>query len=295
MPSLHPAAASPAAAGELLARLDEALAAHPALTPLDEERFLETHVLYEGRSDQQGQILRWFADSVAPAVPEGRPYRVLSVGCGSGILDVPLARALAPRAEPLRYVGVDPNVAECQAFSARFAEADLPGVEVTVRPCLFEELRDPGPFDLVHIVHALYYVPSAAAFLEQARALLAPGGRLVVFHAPREEMNALAACFYDKQYGRPTLFADEVAELCRRRDWEHHRGRVDARLDVTPLADGDAELGLALRDFIVQVDSAALSPAVQKLVDGYLAAITERAPDGRAFIAHPVDVFALTN
>ena len=89
----------------LLARLDEALARVDELFSLDEARFLDTHDIYEGRSDQQPRIIEWFGgERLAPAA-SGRPFRVLSVGCGSGLLDVPVAARLASRTADLHYVG----------------------------------------------------------------------------------------------------------------------------------------------------------------------------------------------
>jgi len=274
----------------LLARLDEALARVDELFLLDESRFLETHAIYEGRSDQRRRIIEWFGAQLAPDLPPDRPFRVLSVGCGSGLLDVPIATRLASRTADQEYVGVNPNRVECQAFESHFQQAAIPGARVEVVPATFEAFEGDRVFDLIHFVHSLYYMPDPAAALEKARKLLAPGGRLVVFHAPCEALNDLAARFWDKSYVRPTLFAEDLAALLDRWGWAHERERVESAVDVTPFVDGDPEIGLALRDFIVQVDSQRLPPPVQELVDRYLCLVA--VPDrDRAFIPHPVDVF----
>ena len=145
-------------------------------------------------------------------------------------------------------------------------------------------------FDLIHFVHSLYYMPDPSAALEKARKLLAPGGRLIVFQAPREALNDLAVRFWDKKYARPTLFAEDFAELLDRWGWAYERGRVEAAVEVTPFVNGDPEVGLALRDFIVQVDSQRLPPPVQEIVERYLRLIAVEDRD-RHHIPHPVDVF----
>lgn len=277
---------------QLLSRLDRELAALDALVPLSEQRFLDTHVLYEGRSDQQRRIIEWFGARFAPRPPPGRAYRVLSVGSGSGILDVPVAARLAEAAHALDYVGVDPSRVECERFAQAFRAAAIAGARLDVVPETFEASATRGAFDLVHLVHCLYYMPDPAAALVKARRLLAPGGRLVLFVAPCAELNDLARRFYDKQYGRPTFFADDVAVLLEGWGWSFEREWVDARVEVTPLVRRDPDVGLALRDFIVQVDSAQLPEAVQSLVDRYLHLLAE--PDGgRTFIAHPVEAFVI--
>lgn len=274
----------------LLARLDEALARVAEIPCLDEARFLETHSIYEGRSDQRQRIIEWFGERIAPAVPTDRPFRVLSVGCGGGQLDVPIASRLADQNDELIYVGVNPNRVECEVFERAFREESIPAVQVEVVPATFEAFQASGTFDLIHFVHSLYYLPDPAAALEKARKLLAPGGRLLLFHAPCEALNDLALRFWDKHFVRQTPFAEDVAKLLDRWGWSYQRERVEAAVEVTPLVNGDAKIGLALRDFIIQVDSQRLPLALQELVDRYLhlIAVQDR---GRAQIAHPVDVF----
>ena len=279
----------------ILAELDQALAESDALVPLSEERFLKSHVLYEGRSAQQSRIVDWFADHVEGNGQAPASYRVLSVGCGSGVLDLAILDRWQARLAAIEYTGVDPNAAECEAFESAFAQADLDQVELEVVRGRFEEALDGGSsFDLVHLVHCLYYMADAAESLRQARALCDGGGELVVFHAPCEALNDLATRFYDKLYGRPTLFAREVEALLESWGWSFARHRVDAWVDITPLIDGPPEhpVGRALRDFIVQVDSQALSAPVRSLVDRYLETIVRRA-DGAALVAHPVDAFVI--
>jgi SAM-dependent methyltransferase len=274
----------------LLARLDEALARVDHLSSLDEARFLETHGIYEGRSDQQQRIIEWFGAQIVPSLRPGRPCRVLSVGCGSGMLDVPVATRLASRTAELQYVGVNPNRVECEVFERLFRKASLPGARVEVVPETFESFETDRAFDLIHFVHSLYYMPDPCVALEKARKLLAPGGRLIVFHAPREALNDLAVRFYDKQYARPTLFAEDFAELLDRWGWAYERGRVEAAVEVTPFLARDPDIGFALRDFIIQVDGQRLPPPVQEIVERYLRLIVV-VDRGRNHIPHPVDVF----
>ncbi|MEN0066434.1 MAG: class I SAM-dependent methyltransferase [Myxococcota bacterium] len=278
----------------LLDELDGALERVPALEPLCETRFLETHVLYEGRSDQQRRIIEWFGQNMGPAGGADRAFRVLSVGCGSGILDVPLAVRFASGAPALHYVGVDPNQAECNAFVRRFESADLPDeASLTVEASPFEDFDAEGRFDLVHLVHCLYYLQDPEAVIAKARRLLAPGGSLVLVHAPRGHLNDLSTRFYDKGYGRPTWFADDCAGMLEDLGWAYDRSRIDAQVDVTPFAERDPVVGLALRDFIVQFDSLKLPLEVQGMVDRYLDLIAFRDAKGTVFIDHPADVFVI--
>lgn len=277
---------------DLLGRLDRAMVGSSDLVPLPDARYLETHGIYEGRSDQQRLIIQWLADQVIPTLqPEGS-YQVLSVGCGSGILDVSIAKRLLKQITDLHYVGVDPNRIECEAFEQQFSDASLDRTQVEVAPTTFEDFEAACRFDMVHFVHSLYYMPEPMEALEKARKLLAPEGRLIFFHAPREALNDLTVRFWDKQSGRPTLFAEDLAKTLDAWGWNYERERVDARLEVTPLADADSSIGLALRDFIVQFDSTHLPEPVLELVGRYLDLISVEER-GQTHIAHPVDVFVI--
>lgn len=277
---------------DLLVRLDGALIGTSDLVPLRDARYLETHGIYEGRSDQQRLIIDWFAKHGIPSLQTKGTFRVLSVGCGSGVLDVSIATRLQEQTNGLHYVGVDPNRIECEAFQKNFSEASLDQARFEVVPTTFEDFGAAGGFDLIHFVHSLYYMPDPTAALEKARKLLAPGGRLIVFHAPCEALNDLTVRFWDKQYQRQTLFAEDFAKTFDAGSWDYERERVDARLEVSPLANPNSSIGLALRDFIVQFDTLGLSESIQDIVDCYLRLISVEA-HGETHIAHPVDVFVI--
>ncbi|MEM7199805.1 MAG: class I SAM-dependent methyltransferase [Planctomycetota bacterium] len=267
---------------------------------MSDARFLETHALFEGSSDQQGRVIEWFGEHVAPA-SKSAPYRVLSVGCGSGVADVAIAKALAKRTDNLRYVGVDPNRVECEEFEARFAEAALPGAQLEVCPVPFDAFEpvdargQKRAFDLVHFVHCLYYMGDASDALRRARRLLAPGGQLVIVQGPRGRLNDLSGRFYAKGYHQETMFAADLAEQLDEWDWAYERDRIDAHVDVTPLLDDPASAkGEALRDFIVQFDSRRLPRKVRLGVDRYLELISSRR-NGRRVVPHPADVFVVAS
>ena len=288
---------------DLLGRIEKALIGSSELVPLTDARYLETHGIYEGRSDQQRLIIDWFADwfadQIAVPLPPNGAFRVLSVGCGSGILDVQIATRLLEQTNDLHcdlhYVGVDPNQIECETFEQNFADAALDQAQVECVNTTFEDLEAGRGFDVIHFVHSLYYMLDPKAALEKARKLLAPGGRLIVFHAPCEALNDLTVRFWDKQYSRPTLFAEDFAEILDAWRWDYERTRIDARLEVSPLAQADSSIGLALTDFIVQIDSLRLSAPVQDLAGRYLRLISLVSLEerGETHISHPVDVFVI--
>ena len=105
----------------------------------------------------------------------GRRSRVLDVGCGDGLL----LERLAPTVD--RVVGLEPDPAT--ADRARERVADLPTVDIVQQG--FLDYRPTAPFDGVVFVASLHHLGLAPG-LEQAKALLSPGGVLVVVGLARE-------------------------------------------------------------------------------------------------------------
>jgi 2-polyprenyl-3-methyl-5-hydroxy-6-metoxy-1,4-benzoquinol methylase len=118
------------------------------------------YALKESEDSSHGVILRWLAE-----LPPGR---LLDLGCSNG--------ALAERARAVghRVVGVD--LAELRGTAERvdrLVRADLDhGIP--------DEVGEDGPFDVVLAGDVLEHVRDPERVLDQARDLLAPGGRLIV-------------------------------------------------------------------------------------------------------------------
>ncbi len=72
---------------------------------LSYERFDESHELFEQSSNQQQLILQWLKDLILSNFASLDPLKILSVGCGSGILDNPLIRSIAGKNQERRIHG----------------------------------------------------------------------------------------------------------------------------------------------------------------------------------------------
>lgn len=249
----------------------------PAL--LDPAEYALGHTLFEARSDQRSRLAAWLVDLLTPrAVTD---TRVLSVGCGDGSVDVEVATALASLGHVVDYLGVEPHPSSAQAFLARLTE--VAGVHAGVAESSFAQVDTEGTFDVVLAVHSLYYVHDLAATLRRARGLLAPGGVLVVLHAPCEALNRLVRLLAP---GRRQEFSDQVAAELRGLGESPEVTRIENRLDLTET--GDADTDRRLIDFTVQ---ARLPAAVQRAVRTVLA--EQALPGPGLVVEHPVDALVL--
>jgi ubiquinone/menaquinone biosynthesis C-methylase UbiE len=120
--------------------------------------------------------------------------RVLDLGCGTGASSVAIARAYPS----VDVVGVDLDEASV-AEARRRAVAEGLADRVTFRCSDAADLGADDPFDLVTVFEALHDMGDPVGALRAARALLRPGGRILVadervaeeFTAPGDEVERL--------------------------------------------------------------------------------------------------------
>lgn len=276
-------------------------------TPLSHQRFDQSHEWFEGQSNQQNQILDWLqrigsssltrSEGIDPQ-PPSEPFRVLSIGCGSGILDRPFIETLADQANTqettrkINYTGIDPNPVACQRFREEFFELKLDAVDLSVLKETVESFSSNDLFDLIHVVHSLYYFDKPAQSIGALMDRVAADGELVIFQAPKAELNLLADCFWQEHSADPIWFSGKLDEHLREANITFRRDRINAEVDVTAcFVEGCAEGSLTL-DFLVQSDCENAPPEVRADVLEYLRAIS-RSDGQRVLAPHPVDVFTL--
>ncbi len=120
------------------------------------------------------QVVRDLAQrhfGTAPARPL-KGLEVLDLGCGGGLVSVPLARMGAD------VIGID---AAPEAVGAAQAYAARAGVAVRYENTTAEALMERGAqFDLVTALEIVEHVADVRVFLEAAAALVKPGGALIL-------------------------------------------------------------------------------------------------------------------
>jgi SAM-dependent methyltransferase len=277
---------------------------HPS--PLSDHRFDQSHEWFEGQSNQQAQILQWLQcfgrnqiESRSIKVSSKKEtFRVLSVGCGSGILDLPLIKTLADQIETsvaggmIHYTGIDPNPIACGRFRNEFCDLEIASTDLTVLVETIESYRCSQLVDLTLVVHSMYYFAEPAVSLQTLMQHVAEDGALVIFQAPKGELNLLADCFWQGHVKDPIWFSADLDKHLHETGISFTRSRLDAEVDVTACFDSDCPKGRLTFDFLVQSDCGNLSEPIRRSVLDYLRAIS-RVHDGGVLAPHPVDVFVI--
>ena len=259
--------------------------------PLEGERYATCLATYEAASDQRERILDWFAGDLAPGLPSGGA-RVLSVGCGAGELDRELLAAGAEHAPSLSYVGLEPDARQCERFLSLVGAREDEKVRVEAHNVGFEEFGAAQTFDLVLMVHSLYYMDDPKAALEKALKLVDAGGRLAILIASNDTLNELPAAFWQRTSGGPVWFSEDLGEHLEETGICFEHTRIEATLDVTSCCEHGSDRGVRIADFLAQVATGDLPERLRGMVFEYLACRSMR--DGsRRWLPHNVDAFTI--
>ena len=120
------------------------------------------------------EIRRMVADVLGKLQPEG--MTVLELGCGTGVLGVPVARVARA------YTGIDISPRALAVLSDR-----LPAATVRCADAMVEDIGDLGTFDRVLVYATLHYVRTpqdGERLVRNAVTALAPGGRALFGNLP---------------------------------------------------------------------------------------------------------------
>ena len=135
-------------------------------------------VMFKMNRDVEKRVARacsFVADVVKDAGASGR---ALDVGCGPGVL-VPHLLKAGLTAKQITGIDLSPEM-------IRNAQSQHPGVDF-IASDFIKVFDDDGGFDCIIFCSALHDMPDQALALQKAKALLRPGGRIVILHAQGAE------------------------------------------------------------------------------------------------------------
>lgn len=266
------------------------------LRPLTGEYYLQSHLAFRGSSNQQSMILRCLKNNIQlliPAQKEGKgDVSVLSVGCGSGIIDEPLIRIMLKHWSTIAYDGIDPNWEECQAFESRMNQIDFQQVKTRVLCQSLEQFVPNRTYNLVHFIHVLYHFDDVWQAIQSALNFLKPGGNILIFHTPDNDLNSFMKSTQSQLAGYVPLLSSQLKSLLDEHNVSYHMETIRAILDVTECFNPQSSLQEKLLSFIVYADVRQVSKKDKQELLNTLKSFTFRNND-RYHVAHEVDVFRI--
>lgn len=113
-------------------------------------------------------------------VPLHSGQRLLDVGCGTGLIGLPLATITGS------VVGIDLSTAMVSRFLEKARAADLPGVSAEVRDLIAAPLPA-GSIDVAVSAMAFHHIEATADMLRSLAGSLVPGGWLAIADLESED------------------------------------------------------------------------------------------------------------
>ena len=261
------------------------------VAPLEGQRYATCLDTYEAASNQRELIFGWFTDHVIPQLSTERAS-FLSVGCGAGDLDAKILAAGKEHAATISYVGLEPDSRQCERFMSRMVVKNDQNIRVEAHNTCFEKFTEQRRFDLVLMVHSIYYMDDPKLAIENALDLVSEGGRLVILIASNDTLNELSSSFWKLENGGSTWFSENLSTHLEKIGVPFERKRIEATLDITSCCEPNSEQGTRIADFVAQVPTGELPLHLQEMIFSYLETTSRRDGDMR-WLPHNVDAFII--
>jgi len=277
----------------LINEIRKELALLSEVAPLEGQRYAACLHTYEAASNQRELILKWFADHVIPELSTDSAS-LLSVGCGAGDLDVEILTAGRKHAAAISYVGLEPDPDQCEKFVLRMQQPGDDTIQVEAHNTRFELFTEQRRFDVVIMVHSLYYMDNPEESIASALELLKEGGKLVLLIASNDKLNELSSSFWALENSGSTWFSEDLSGHLTARGLTFQRERIKATLDISSCLEPGSEQGQRIADFVAQVPTSQLPVRLRNMIFSYLESTAQRDGDVH-WLPHNVDAFTIVN
>lgn len=236
------------------------------------------------------RALEW-ADS---AIAQRRPFRILSVGCGDGDLDIAVLERLSEVVE-IDFLGLETNALSARLFRESMRErlAKFPNrVSFEIREDSAMQPPEAGSgFDMVVMSHVLYYFPDPVAlvrsYLQSACRL---DGRVVIIHSGRDGIPRLMS---DVPGLAPFLCAEEIRDSLRNSGFRVDCEMLQTELNATDILE-QTQKGWEVLGFCIERSVDQLLPETKRHLLKALWARCQIREDG-AWLQEPLGFMTLRN
>lgn len=250
------------------------------MNPLSGNYYVECNDVFRRTTNQSEQMLaemRNFAE-------DRSDLRILSVGSGVGLFEIPMLRML--KDSVLSFDGVDVNEHACRILQEKLDKEFGKSLEFKVEHRSFQKYRTDHRFELVLFNHTFEYLSGdRLSWIQKSRDLLVGSGKVLIFSPNRGGINR----FYEEVFA--PCFSEDLDQLLTHVGMKHSTTAIDGQCDVALLTGSDEDPDkMRLLSFLTQADCRDLPPAKQdELADYYLSL----SGDETSIIPHPATLFVL--
>ena len=266
-----------------------AAAACPALTTTEyKEIYSVILTRYSGRENARKCIGKFLSELV---LPQQGGLRVLLIGPGKGVDELKL---LAPyQIDHLLAIEPSKDMADELEINLHASASFIKkwNIERTdIESYLKDANHDDGPFDVILMIHSVYYPTHRGDTIRQIRSLLRP-------HTGQFMLVIIFGCYstITSKYipsSKHGYNADDLANDLSSVDIPFERYKNNVRLDVTDIKD-DSHLRWVFASFFLTVNVAHADESLTSGVINDLIDMANRTDDGKLKIEYREDVFVI--
>lgn len=229
-------------------------------------------------------------EAIGQLVAGRQNLNLLSVGSGSGLLEVPLLKQLLHQGVALEaFVGIDVSRSACRALAIKLSAEFGSWFEWEVINQSYQEFQSDRRFDLVLFSHTFEYLEGdPLRWVHKSLRQLTEAGNLLIISPDSGGINKIYAEMAD---GFRPIFSEALREALELARLRFAVQPLQAECDISLLDQPDqSPKAIRLLSFLTQLDCRRLPPATrQQFIDYY----QSLRPAGRKSISHPATLFVL--
>lgn len=250
------------------------------MIPLSGEYYVECNEVFRRSTNQAERML----NEMSTYAEDRSGLRILSVGSGAGLFEMPMLRTLEGKVAS--FVGVDVNEHACRLLQTKLEGEFSASFDFEVVNQAFQDYHTEHRFDVVLFNHTFEYLDGdRLSWIQKSRELLAEAGNVLIFSPNRGGINK----YYDEVFS--PCFSEDLEQLLTMVDIRHSRTTIQAECDLALLAGGDDDPDkIRLLSFLTQVDCRELPAAMRETFVKYFLSL--RNGDS-SMIPHPTTLFVL--
>jgi Methyltransferase domain len=250
------------------------------MIPLSGEYYVECNDVFRRCTNQSEQMLA----EVRSYAQDRADLRILSVGSGVGLFEIPMLQMLGGKVAS--FDGVDVNDHACRILQSKLEKEFGSSLDYKVEHRSFQAYQTDHRFEIVLFNHTFEYLSGdRLSWIQKSRDLLVESGNVLIFSPNRGGINR----FYEEVFA--PCFSEDLDQLLTHVGMEHSTIAIEGHCDVTLFTGEDDDPDkVRLLSFLTQADCRDLPDAKQsELVDYYLSLSGEDS----SIIPHPATLFIL--
>ncbi|RQH45678.1 class I SAM-dependent methyltransferase [Okeania hirsuta] len=264
------------------------------LVKLNEQEYMEGLIAYRSQQNEQEMIIDATVQSIQKYKSSQESYTILSIGCGSGLLEKPFLTKLLELNKSIHFVGIDPKKAEClitQEWCQKLSTFTPNKFGFEIHPVSLEEFKPLQTFDIILLIHSFYYFPKIESSVNKVYELMGAEGMTIIAIAVKTKLNEPYHYISQRLYQRPRFFSEDLYQFFSEQKIPFSQEIIEFSVNITKCFQKDSQLGKHLLDFIVGANTTYFSPSQLQVLLDYLSSNSQKLEGGEIMIPNSVSFY----